>query len=442
MLKMIIIATGITGLVIWGVNIEIFDEDKENKSFEPTQESIPIENEKKEELTFHYNPPIQNHKKNFNINDLLIRMTKLIEEANIAKSHQEFQKALDFYNQVISELQEHHELELEKIYAKAQFYKARLVEFSLGNRDDAIQVYQEIKERFEKSQNVTLLLFYSKAQFYHARMVERDKAIVIYDEIINHFKNSEEVELLKSFAKASFEKSYFSTSYEAIEIYDEIIKRFSTLDNKILLEELYNAQINKAYSLEHYIEDKEETIEVYDQIIKKFSTYDNELSQEKVENALFAKSFLLMGESDHEAMEIFDTLIANYKKKNSKVTPQNMVYSIVNNIELSLISNKDDSEYQDLAQDYLQNSKDSLVEIEMLNILKNAQEDDQSEAIDQWEKKHADYQFENWSFKELEQWNNQMEESESKNRIREYLDRFIKYHTEEKSQKNIDQKIQ
>ncbi len=434
------IATGITGLVILGVNLEIFEENREDKSLKSIQESIKIKNKEKKNLEFHYDTPIQKHKKNFSINSLLDQMNQLLEQAHIAKSHQQFQKSLDLYNQVILALQKHHELELEKVYATAQFYKALLFEFSLENKYDAIQTYQEIKERFEKSEDVTLLLFYAKAQFYHARMVERDKAIEIYNEIIYHFKKSKDIELLKSFAKASFEKSYFSTSYEAVDIYDEIIKTFSTLNNKVLLEELYSAQINKAYILEHYIKDKEETIEVYDQIIKRFSIYDNKPSKTKVENALFSKSFLLMGESDHEAMEIFDTLITNYKEKNTKVIPQNIVYAIVNNIELSLISNKDDSEYQDLAQEYLQNSKDSLTEIEMLNILKNAQEEDQGEAIDEWEKEHKDFQFENWSFKELKQWNNQMEESESKDRIHEYLDRFIKYY--EQPRKIVDQKIQ
>jgi len=427
MFKILIILTGVTGLFVLGVNLKIFDTNSHiqpskhgKKNLAPIIKNIdPIPTVETKEPT--PKPTKKQH-------TLLYEMNQLLEQANIAKSHLEFEKSLKLYNQVIETLQTHHEFELEKLYATAEFYKAILLEFNLDNKYEAIQSYQRIAKRYEKRQEITFLLYYAKAQFYHARMVERDKAIEIYNEIIYRFKHSNNTELLKRFAKASFEKSYFSTSYEAIDIYDEIIKKFKNTDNKELLEELYNAQMNKAYVLEHYLEERDETIEVYDQVIEKFSHYKDKESQIKVENALFSKSFLLMGESDEEAIDIFDTLIKRYQKEDMSVVPQNLVYAIVNNIELSLITNNDDSEYQDLAQQYLQNSEDSVTEIEMLEILKNAQEDEQDEAMRRWEEEHKDFQFENWSFAELEQWNAQMEESERKTRIRGYLDRFIQHY--------------
>jgi len=62
----------------------------------------------------------------------------------------------------------------------------------------------------------------------------------------------------------------------------------------------------------------------------------------------------------------------------------------------------------------------------MLSIIKNSQELEQSEALESWNKEHADYDFPNWDFSELRKWVNNMEIPESQKRIRHYLDVFEK----------------
>jgi len=244
--------------------------------------------------------------------------------------------------------------------------------------------------------------------------------------MIHRFKNSTNVELLKYFAKASFKKSNLSNSEEAIDIFDEIILQFSNTDDPELLEDLYNAQLNKAYITEHDLEEKEETINLYDDIIRKFSTYRDEESQLKVDNALFYKSFLLMEEDSDTSMEIFDSLIEKYRDSGLPAHPH-LKYSIVNNIELSLTTNKDDSEYQELAQTYLTQESDAKAQIEMIEILKEAQESDQEAALQAWQEQHQDFVFENWSFKELQRWNDEMETSQAKTRIHNYLTAFMQH---------------
>jgi len=429
MLKTVIIITGMFSLFIFVTEIQEETNTLQDEANATHVKSAPSEiYTPEQEINFSITQePADTHTESHE-HKLETSMVLLLEEADQARNDGQFQKSLSLYNQVIETLQSNHEYELEKLYAKAQFSKALLLEINLENNYDAIICYQTIAKRFEKSQDLTLLLYYSKAQFAQARMVDQDKALEIYDEIIAQFTKSNEIVLLQKFAQASFEKSYFSSGYEAIDIYDDIIQHFQNSEEKDLLESLYNAQMNKAYILEHYLEERDETLNVYDQVIEKFSNYQDSESKTKVDNALFSKSFLLMGEADEEAMEIFDILIERYKNNVNQEVPENLVYAIVNNIELSLITNNDDSEYQDLAQEYLADSQESQTEIEMLNILRNAQEEDQSEAIERWENEHKDFQFENWSFKELEAWNAQMEESETKTRIRNYLDRFIKHY--------------
>jgi len=433
MIKTLILGVGAVSIFIFTLDFQLENqEDKQITSSLQKENNPPTQPQKKPKVVNKSEESIPNKASKEREYNLESQMVLLLDNALEAKNQGDFQKSLELLNQIIDTLQDQHSLALERLYAQASFSKALLFRFQLNNPYDAIQTYQTIQQRFKKRQELPLLLYYAKAGFDQAQMENKERSIEIYNDIIQTFQSSQEIELLKKFAQASFEKSYLSSSDEAIEIYDTIIQRFQKSDNPELLEDLYNAQMNKAYVLEHYQNEIEETIEVYDEIIDKFSNYSESSAEEKVENALFSKSFLLMGDSYEEAMENFDKIIDKYRNEldegSIKTPPQKMVFSLVNNIEISLISNNDDTEYQELAQEYFSEDSSSHTEIEMLNILKNAQEEDQSEAIQAWEEKHKDFQFENWSFDKLEEWNAQMEESEIKTRIRDYLDRFIKHY--------------
>ncbi len=65
--------------------------------------------------------------------------------------------------------------------------------------------------------------------------------------------------------------------------------------------------------------------------------------------------------------------------------------------------------------------------MEMLDILKDARY--KFKMIDQksGKEKYKNYQFENWSFDTLKEWNEQMEDKEEKARIKGYIDEFIKH---------------
>ena len=287
----------------------------------------------------------------------------------------------------------------------------------------------KIDKSKEDNETETLKL-YAKAQFHKANNTERDEAIEIYDEIINKLSTSSDVELLKFYALAQFNKAYLSSGEESIEIFNQIIERFKDENDKELLKEFYKAQISKAYVLEGYMQQGDEAIEVYDAIIKKFSSYDEKEYKDIVDNALFSKSFLLMGERDEEAMEIYDNIINKHETTNTLPLPLKAEYAIINNIELSLITNNDDSRYRELANKYLRDSRDTKPQLDMLEILKEAQVSNQDDAINAWQEENKDYQFSNWSFTELQQWNNQMEDGEIKTRIKTYLNEFAKHNSD------------
>jgi len=259
----------------------------------------------------------------------------------------------------------------------------------------------------------------------HFQKSEDSEALKIYNEIISLSKESNNPKILKYFSDAIFSKAMLQNIYPnndseaAIETYDELIKVFGSRNEKELLKIYMSARLDQARLMS-----KEELLTAYDELIKKFENDKEHRFDKEVEGFLFAKSFELMGEDDEEAMEVLDGIIAKYQKEGKKKLPETVQYSILNNIELSIITDNDDEKYVDLANKYLSNEKGTQALLDMLNIIKNAQELPQEEAMKEWREKHSDYYFPNWDFSELEKWANKMENPEGQVRIRDYLKRF------------------
>jgi regulator of sigma D len=365
--------------------------------------------------------------------DPYIELKKIIHQAKISYMAKDFNQSIEYYNSVIRQSIKSQDIRILKLFAMAHFRKASIYKYTLNKEHETIMdEYDAIIKRFKNQKEIELLKLYAKAQFYKANISERDIALNLYDEVIRKFSQSSDVTLRKIYTQAQFNKSYLTTGSDSLDIFNEIIENLKNQTDKKLLLQRHKAQQNKAYLLEQYFNQKEEAIEVYDDIIKEFSFYTGDEYQEIVENALLQKSFLLMDYDDAEAMEIYDKIIKKYETatKNSdslSPVPLKIEYSIINNIELSLITNNDDSSYRELAEKYLSNIKDTKPQLEMLEILKNAQISNQDEALSAWQEENREYSFKNWSFEGLEHWNEQMEEGAQKSRIKSYLNEFTKH---------------
>jgi len=251
------------------------------------------------------------------------------------------------------------------------------------------------------------------------------EALLLYEEVIEKSKDSKEIKILKLFAEACFKKAtvhYIYPTYDtdsAIESYQLIIDKFKNKYNKELLITYMKAKIQQAQ-----FTSKEEIIISYDELIEKFQNDKEKRFKKEIEEMLYAKSFALMGVNDEEAIEVLDNIIAKYDDKSN--LPDTVKFSILNNIELSIITSNDTEKYVDLANKYMADSPDTKPLLDMLDIIKNAQELDQSEALEQWGEEHNKYNFPDWDFSELRKWVNKMETPESQKRIRQYLDMFEK----------------
>lgn len=252
-----------------------------------------------------------------------------------------------------------------------------------------------------------------------------DMAIEVYALIIKRSKNSLDEKILKIFAQACFQKAKIHYIYPnndidlSIEVFDTLLEKIEHSQVKDLLLIYMRAKLDQAHLIS-----KDEVFSSYDELIEKFEKDKEQRFTKEIEELLFEKSFALMGINDEEAMEALDQIISKYADKTK--LPPNVQNSILNNIELSIITNNDEDKYIDLAEEYMTNSPDVKPLVSMLKIIKNAQDIEQSEALEIWKTEHSTYTFPDWTFSELRNWVNKMETPETQNRLRQYLDIFEK----------------
>lgn len=259
-----------------------------------------------------------------------------------------------------------------------------------------------------------------------------EEALKIYNQIIQKIGNRSEIEDLKNFAQAYFQIGLIHQIYPnndkdlAIEAYDMVIKRFEKSDDEVLLRLYIQAKLKQAYLF-----DDDERVEIYDELIKRFENYKGNKFQTEVEELLYTQSYALMGKDDDEAMRILDTIINKYDNGSNTPLPSSVKTSILNSIELAIITNNDDSKYRELADQYLSDSSDTKPLLSMLDIIRNAQDLEQDEALSNWKEEYANYRFPDWSFQELRNWMLKIEDKATQDRIKKYLDAFEnhKYNT-------------
>ena len=272
------------------------------------------------------------------------------------------------------------------------------------------------------SKELTALLLKAQKLF---QSNQDDNALLIYEEVISKSQKSKEINILKLFAKACFQKASIYYAYprydiaSAVESYELIVENFKNKYNKELLLTYMVARLQKTQ-----LTSNDELLLTYDELIEKFENDKEERFEKEIEEMLFAKSFALMGVDDEEAIEVLDSIIAKYANKTN--LPENVKFSILNNIELSIITSNDSEKYVDLANQHMSNSPDTKPLLDMLNIIKNAQDLEQGEALEKWNSEHNEYLFPEWDFSELRKWANNMEVPERQKRIRKYLNIFEK----------------
>ena len=205
-----------------------------------------------------------------------------------------------------------------------------------------------------------------KAASIHFQKSEDAEAFNLYDEVIRKTENSNDPKILKFFAEALFRKATLDNIYPnndpeaAIEDYERVINKFNNSDNVELLKLYIQARHKQAR-----LQSLDELLSTYDELIKRFSSDKEKRFDKEVEALQFSQSFALMGNNAEAAMEVLDNIIEKYQARGEKKLPQSVEYSILNNIELSIITSNDDEKYIDLANKYLSKNKDTAPLLDM-----------------------------------------------------------------------------
>ena len=289
-------------------------------------------------------------------------------------------------------------------------------------------ITQEIAIVQESNNSSTFLTQISKLVEQANLLFQSSKdseAIELYLQIIEKSKDSNDPEILIYFSKASLQLAFLYQIYPnndkeaSMEVYQNLIDKLENITQPKLLEQYINAKIQQSYLFEN-----DERMDIYDELISRFKNHENKDLQAKVEDLLINKSFDLMGKDDEGAMQILDTLIDKYEKQGIKKLPEEIEVAILNNLELSIITNNDDEKYIELANKYLSDSPDTKPLLDMLEIIKNAQDLNQDEALAEWKNNYGDYRFGDWSFQEVRRWINNVEDTETRDRVIKYINAF------------------
>jgi hypothetical protein len=254
---------------------------------------------------------------------------------------------------------------------------------------------------------------------------EDEKALTIYNKIIELTKDSNEPKILEYFANAYFSKAFLHAIYPhndrdaAIEDYAVVINKFSSSNDKKLLTLYMRAKIEQSQLF-----GQEEQFAVYDELIEKFKKDKEGRFDKEIEELQLNKSFYLTQKGDESALDILDELMAKYQNSGQTKLPETIQSSILNSIELAITTGDDEEKYIDLANQYMENSPDAKPLIDMLEIIKEAQDLNPTEAFENWKKNYKDYDFPDWSFDELKNWVAKMDDSERKERITKYIKGF------------------
>ena len=292
------------------------------------------------------------------------------------------------------------------------------------------QAYVKKATNNENILNIEIKLLLKQAETL-LQKANDEEAIKIYNLIIDKIANSNDPLLLEYFVTACMGKGYIYQIYPnsdddaAIEAYNMIINKFEKTDNIKFIQYYIDAKIQLSYLLSN-----DERIEAYNELLNKFEKNMNIDIQKKLESLLISKSFQLMGVDDEEAMQILDKVIEKYQeqdntKDNTTNIPENIRFSILNNIELALITNNEDETYVELAKKFMSGSSDTKPLLDMLEIIKNSQELNQDDALENWKEEHKDYHFPDWSFQEVERWAYHIEDKETKQRVTKSINAFI-----------------
>lgn len=192
--------------------------------------------------------------------------------------------------------------------------------------------------------------------------------------------------------------------------------------------------IQKGHSLSE-IKDYNKALDAFNEVLYRFNEHSsNEAMQEQIAIALLNKGFILgLMHDSTVAMGTYNELIERFKESQNRIIQEQVAQALVNLFECLLIINFQelDNENIQLFTQCAKNDKDFLLQFKMLQVVKNAFQEDQTYSIEQLKDEFSDTDFGDWSWKELKRWAEKLEDKEAQKRVQQTIEVFENWNKKE-----------
>lgn len=177
----------------------------------------------------------------------------------------------------------------------------------------------------------------------------------------------------------------------------------------------------------------EKAIETYDDFLRRFSETENESIQEQIGNALLNKGFA-QGQlvQNQKAIETYEELIRRFGNNQNQKIKKSIAEALLNLFELQLIENKVFNKDLILQfQEYAKDNQQFLLKLKMIQTVKNALTEVQTDMINKLKQEFSDTSFGSWSWKELDIWADKLQDIDVKERVQKTIEIFRKWDKKE-----------
>lgn len=303
----------------------------------------------------------------------------------------------------------------------------------LGRKEEILLQYNNMIQELSEAQDEAIQTIIAKVYFNKGvtlgELNKHEEAISVYDEFINKFQNITNEKINELIAKALFNKGIILGNLygkeDEIAIYDLIFQKFKESKNEEILQIVGSALLNNGIILGEK-EKHEESIRIFDLILEKFNTLNNEKLLTIIAQALINKG-LILGRINkgNEAISIYEFVIQKFQETQNANIKNQIINAYINRSEMKLIVGQDVSEIEDnSALLFLNNYQEDKLKYLMIKTIRNALHFDQTKQYKELKKQFYDTELRGWEWKELDNWANNLGNTEAKTRVLDTIKQF------------------
>lgn len=296
--------------------------------------------------------------------------------------------------------------------------------FNLGVRlgqlnkiEQEIETYDQLFQEYSNEENSVYQELIVNALVNKAirlsQLNRHDEEVAIYNEFLEKYANDPtevmQINVAKILVLKGIHLSNLNKYNEAIKVYDELLKKDYKNDNESIHIQIANALLYKGNSFKE-LNQYDEAISLYDELIQRFNHKENNAIKERVTDSYMNKG-LLYGKLKH-----FDDAIDAYKKAITIQPNKLTAYTNLLEIQLILFGKFDDNIVEKLHK-ICKNDKETLLKFNMLKIIQNSLEKEQFDEISTLKEEFNDTSFGGWSWEELDNWANSLEDTNVRERV-------------------------